>query len=269
MPISIQGHHYQAIIFDVDDTLIDTSRSYDAAITSTVKHFTQTEIEPRDLSLVRTQGIAYGVSNDWHVTWLLMELVKHFPREQWEMVLVNRKLPKIDQTNQNFVNMQDFFQKLYLGSPPFNGKGLIDTAEKRLYSEDFFPILQKLGVQIAVVTSRPSIEAQYTLGTVNGLLGKFIPSEAFIISVGSRDSNGDLIPEKPSPQPIWECVKRLRVAPQECIYVGNSLSDYLAAKQASVDFVQVGTSHIEREREPATFSYYRVANVNELLIKNL
>lgn len=265
MSISIQGRNYQAIIFDVDDTLIDTSRSYDVAIVSTVKHFTQVDIEPRDLNLVRTKGIAYGVNNDWHVTWLLIELSKHFSREHWETVLVDRKLPEIDQATPDFVNMQAFFQGIYLGYPPFNGKGLIDTAEKRLYSADFFPILQRLGVQIAVVTSRPSAEARYTLDTVNGLLGKFIPSEAFIISAGSRDSNGGLIPEKPSPQPIWECVKRLHVTPQQCIYVGNSLSDYLAAKRALVDFVQVGTSYIERDHEPVTFSYYHVVKVNELL----
>lgn len=265
MPIFIHGQLYQAVIFDVDDTLIDTSQSYDVAIKNTVQHFTHIEVEACDLSLVRAKGLAYGVNNDWHVTWLLMQLVKQYPRTQWTTVLTHRELPPVNPTDPHFIEMQTFFQELYLGKPPFSGNGLIDTAEKKLYSADFFPTLQKLGVKIAVVTSRPTIEAEYTLGHINGLLGTFITQAEFMISFGSRHANGELIPEKPSPQPLWECARRLGVAPHHCIYVGNSRSDYLAAAQAHIDFAQVGSSCIERSAEPPTFHFYQLATVDDLL----
>ncbi len=51
----------------------------------------------------------------------------------------------------------------------------------------FRSLLKELGIKIAVVTSRPTIEALYTLKNVNGLLDKFIESEHFIISAGRSE----------------------------------------------------------------------------------
>lgn len=41
---------------------------------------------------------------------------------------------------------------------------------------------------------------------------------------------------KPDPQPLLECLKRLQLQPEEVIYIGDALSDYLAAKNAHIDF---------------------------------
>ncbi len=40
---------------------------------------------------------------------------------------------------------------------------------------------------------------------------------------------------KPDPQPLLECLKRLQLQPEEVIYIGDALSDYLAAKNAHID----------------------------------
>lgn len=260
MSIKINNKTYQAIIFDVDDTLIDTSKSYDEAIKKTVKKFTSAEVSDEHLSLVRSKGIYYGVNNDWNVTWLLMELVKQFPKEKWEEALTNNVLSEIQPDLEEYLKMKAFFQHLYLGNPYFNGQGLIDTAEEKMYADNFFPILKARGIICAIVTSRPTEEALYALKDVHSLIGEFI------ISAGSKNALGQLIAEKPSPEPILECVNRLSVVAKDCVYIGNSSSDYIAAREAGVDFIQVGFSHIDRDWgfEPDGFNYFKLDSVNEL-----
>jgi len=266
MSLKIKSKTYQAILFDVDDTLIDTSHSYDEAIKRTVKNAVQVEeVSDEQINLVRSHGIAYGVNNDWHVTWLLIQLVKQYSTEQWKRILTDQKIVQINPNSAEFIEIKAFFQNLYLGNPPFNGQGLIDTAEEKIYTEKFFPTLKSLGIKIAVVTSRPTEEAFYTLNHVNALVGEFIESEELIISAGSQHADGQFIAEKPSPEPILECVKRLKVGIKESVYVGNSTGDYLAAKEAGVDFIQVGNSQIERDNEPKGFHYFKLNSVNDIL----
>ncbi len=265
MPIKFNHKIYQAIIFDVDDTLIDTSKSYDEAIKRTVKNFTNIEVSNENISLIRSCGFSYGVNNDWNVTWLLIQLVKHFSGEQWKTILTNQRLAKIKPKSAEYLEIKDFFQNIYLGNPNFNGQGLIDIAEEKMYQDNFFPTLKKLGVRIAIVTSRPMIEALYTLKNVNGLLNEFIENEHFIISADEKNAKGQLIAEKPSPEPILECVKRLKVKIEESVYIGNSTSDYIAARNAGVDFIHVGTSEIERHNEIKGFNYFKFDSVNSAL----
>ncbi len=264
MSIKINNKIYQAIIFDVDDTLIDTSNSYDEAIKRTVKNYTNTKVSDKQISLVRSYGISYAVNNDWNVTWLLIQLVKHFSTETWKTALTNQALDDINPKSTQYIEIKSFFQNIYLGNPHFNGQGLIDTAEEKIYTDTFFPMLKELGIRIAVVTSRPTIEALYTLINVNGLIDKFIESTHFIISVGSKNANGELIAEKPSPEPIIECIKRFKMEIKDCVYIGNSSSDYIAAREAGVDFIQVGTSTIERCNEPKGFNWFKFDSVNEI-----
>ena len=269
MSIQINNKIYQAIIFDVDDTLIDTSKSYDEAIKRTVKNYAHVSVSNEQISLVRSYGISYGVNNDWNVTWLLIQLVKHFSSEPWETILSHQRLDEIKPKSAEYLEITDFFQNIYLGKPDFNGQGLIDIAEEKMYKDNFFPTLKKLGVRIAVVTSRPTVEALHTLKNVNGLLDEFIESEHFVISTGSKNTKDQLIAEKPSPEPILECVKRLKVKVKESVYIGNSTSDYIAARDAGVDFIQVGTSKIERYNEAKGFNYFEFDNVNDIMTSAL
>jgi len=259
MSITIQGKVYSAIIFDVDDTLIDTSKSYDVAIKKTVKNYTGIEIIEQQINLVRSAGIAYGVNNDWNVTWLLIQLVKNFPKESWQAILQAKKIVEIDTQIAEYIELKEFFQNLYLGKPHFNGQGLIDTSEKPIYSATFFPELQNRGIEMAVVTSRPTEEALYTLQQVNHLVDNFI-KEDLVISVGSKNADGKLIAEKPSPEPILECLHRMQLKP--AVYIGNSTSDYIAARDAGIDFIQVGTSQINIKDD---VNYIKLNDVNDIL----
>ena len=208
MPITINDKIYEAVIFDLDDTLIDTSLSYDETIKKTVKHYTNVDIDDADLRLLRTYGISYGVNNDWHVTYLLINLINNFQKAMWKHILVSESLDKINRNSKKYLKIKDFFQAIYLGKPYFNGQGLIDTAEKKLYKDNFFPSLKKQDVKIAVVTGRATPEALHTL-KINDLIGQFIDNEAWVIAADSVNADGQAIAEKPSSAPILECAKRL------------------------------------------------------------
>lgn len=41
---------------------------------------------------------------------------------------------------------------------------------------------------------------------------------------------------KPDPEPLLLCLERLKLSADEALYIGDSLSDYLAAKNAGIDF---------------------------------
>jgi HAD superfamily hydrolase (TIGR01548 family) len=251
------------LIFDVDDTLIDTSKSYDLVIKSTVKHFTNQEPNNEDLNLIRKEGIKYGVNNDWNVTWVLIQLIKNHSKEGWSQILRQEKLDKPQPDSSFYREIKEKFQQMYLGNPAFGGQGLIDTGETPMWQTDFFEELTKRGYQLAVVTSRPEKEAGHTLYRVNNLQ-RFLPEE-FMISAGSLDFKGQLIPEKPSPEPIIEILRRTKKKENEAVYIGNSNSDYLASKSAEIDFIQVGTSQITRIEEPENFDYLKLNSVNDLL----
>ncbi|MDM8566556.1 HAD-IA family hydrolase [Candidatus Halobeggiatoa sp. HSG11] len=256
MAITIQNKTYTGIIFDVDDTLIDTSKSYDVAIKKTVKNLTNTEINDQQIDIIRTNGIDYGVNNDWNVTWLLIQLIQNFPNEQWPNILQTNQIAKIDVQKHEYIEIKDFFQDIYLGKPHFNGQGLIGTSETKIYSPKFFPTLKNYGIKMAVVTSRPTTEAMYTLRQVNNLVDNFIETD-LVISVGSKNASGKLIAEKPSPEPILECLQRMQS--QSVVYIGNSTSDFIAAKNAGIDFIQVGNSQINGA------NYIKLNNINDIL----
>ena len=46
----------------------------------------------------------------------------------------------------------------------------------------------------------------------------------------------DTTKHKPDPEPILLCLKRLGVAPEHAIYIGDAASDYVASRNAGVDF---------------------------------
>lgn len=46
----------------------------------------------------------------------------------------------------------------------------------------------------------------------------------------------DTVKHKPDPEPLLECLKRINVKPEDAIYIGDAYSDYLASRNAGVDF---------------------------------
>jgi len=84
---------------------------------------------------------------------------------------------------------------------------------------------QEAGIRQAAVTSK--MRDQFQIDVVrNGLAG-------FLETTVLAD---DTLLHKPHPDPIWECLKRMGLSPEEVLFVGDAITDLECARHAGVDF---------------------------------
>ena len=81
--------------------------------------------------------------------------------------------------------------------------------------------MRKKGCKTAVVTNK------YTNAAVD-ILQKFDMNKYFDCVFG----NGEGFPLKPAPELLWECAKRMELAIEECVMVGDNYTDLGAARNA-------------------------------------
>lgn len=79
---------------------------------------------------------------------------------------------------------------------------------------------------IQAVVSAKTIE-QYQIDFVSKGLDRYMKTAVLA---------NDTQKHKPDPEPLLECLKRLQVEAKDAIYIGDALSDYLAAHNANIDF---------------------------------
>lgn len=97
--------------------------------------------------------------------------------------------------------------------------------------------------KLAIVTGRiaEGIQEFYDLSGLKNL---------FDVAVGFEDYKNP----KPHPEPILVALERLKVKPEESVYVGDSATDFEAAKKAKVKFIFYSqTSHSEAEFNANSF----------------
>lgn len=114
----------------------------------------------------------------------------------------------------------------------------------------------------SVETLRRLKKSGFKFGIVSGKLRFFIEKHLieagydmkwFNVIVSCEDTKN----HKPSPDPILLACKKLKVKPEEILYVGDARFDYEAAKSAKVNFVAVLTG-VSTEKE-----------LKELRVKNI
>lgn len=69
---------------------------------------------------------------------------------------------------------------------------------------------------------------------------------------------------KPDPEPILKCLDILNVKPEEALYIGDTYNDYLASKNANVDF---GLAHWSKTYQGDTSEFTYVLEHPEDLLK--
>lgn len=96
----------------------------------------------------------------------------------------------------------------------------------KLY-EGFETVFEKLDGKIiqAIVSSK--MVAQYQIDVVEKGIDKY-----FKVAILADDTTK----HKPAPEPIYKCLDKISIKPEEAIFIGDSINDYLAAKNAGVDF---------------------------------
>jgi HAD superfamily phosphatase len=129
---SLLGAAADAVIFDIDGTLVDVTRSYLEAIRLTAQEISGKKVAMRQVAGVKRMP---GMNNDWDAT---VEVLRRMGvRSSREEVV-------------------PVFQRLYLGR---NGNGLI-MSEKPLLQ---LRLLHKIGKPVGIVTGRPRIEARIAM----------------------------------------------------------------------------------------------------------
>lgn len=125
-----------------------------------------------------------------------------------------------------------------------------ESMYQRLYAEnikphtgliDFLELLKKKRIKIALGTSAPPMNVDFTLDTLK--LRKYFE----VIVDGSQVERG-----KPDPQVYELCCLRLGLLPRDCLVFEDALLGIEAAKRAGCHVIGVATSHKASELEGIT-----------------
>ncbi len=101
------------------------------------------------------------------------------------------------------------------------------------------PLLDRLseeGISIAVLSNKPE-------SSVKPLVKKFFESERFSIVSGQKEG----IPRKPDPTALFEILKNLGAAAEECLYIGDTSTDMKTGKAAGAFTIGVLWGFRKRE----------------------
>ncbi len=130
----------RAVIFDLDDTLVDTSESYDAAIIEIVKRFSGETVERSKLLGLRAEG---GFNNDWDAS---KELLRRRGVEvEWDTLAEEgRKVCfKLAPENEKLLVDIELLKKLSKRYRLFLATGRPRDEYEGLWSDTFDPVVEK------------------------------------------------------------------------------------------------------------------------------
>lgn len=111
-------------------------------------------------------------------------------------------------------------------------------------AKDVFDSLKNQGIKIGIVTSKNRRASMHCLDVLK-------LNDYFDVIV----TFDDVKECKPSPDGLLKACADFSLNPQECLYVGDANTDYLAAKNAKMDFMMVtwGPRKISKDISPKYF----------------
>ena len=104
---------------------------------------------------------------------------------------------------------------------------MVELAEFYAGVPETVQALRRLGLQLAIVSQK---RRHY----IQGILARGNLLEAFAVIVGGGDAA-----YKPSPEGLLAAVAQTDSVPQNCLYVGDSVTDAKTAQRAAVPFIAV------------------------------
>ena len=200
--------NYQALIFDLDGTILDTLGDIRLAINDALKAI---EI-PLEYSLVKTKSLVGDGAE----------------------ALMHRALGDFD-TPENFVRLKKEYMPRYEAyqtrhTKPFNGLPVV------------LKYLQNKGISLFVCTNKPDELAKE-------IVGKCYEEGLFKEIHGHIEGS----PVKPDPMIVTYFINKYGLDPKSCLFVGDSVTDLLTAKNASLPAAIVTWG----------YGYYKEALLNE------
>jgi HAD superfamily phosphatase len=220
------------LIFDIDSVLIDVSNSYNLAIKKTVEFFLGKVI---NIDIVNEFKNKPGLNNDWDCTEAILNEFDIYVKKK---VIIKK------------------FQEYYLGKD-FNG--LIKN-EKLLLKQENIRLLSKK-FNLAVFTGRPKEEAKF-------ILKKFQIKQYFRLIIAMEDIKN----QKPNPEGLNKIIERLDANKNNTAYIGDSVDDSIAAKNAGITFIGVIPPYANKEELTDVFKENNaeqiLTNVNNIIKLN-
>lgn len=237
-----------AILFDMDGTLIDESESYREAIRLTAEFLLRLPVTSEEVAGIKRMA---GFNNDWDATWALVG-----ERRYGSIVLPG----ETDRASPAYRRLQDIFQTYYLGDrlwrdlcgrpAPFLWHEPLILRETPLIRPDTLDWLRRFAIGIA--TSRPRVEALMALRQHGH--NAYFREDALVAAE-------DAPFEKPHPAPLLTLAAKLGC--HHAVYVGDTINDAIAALAAGMPFILISAFPLS---DPAVDSrvYARLRSVNDL-----
>ncbi len=257
--VSIDG-----IIFDCDGVLIDITKSYDLAIDKTVQYILENFFQIKDNIRIDSKIIdgfksSGGFNDEVDLTYaaiLSLAAAKKLDKDQHEFIfdvisnIDSSGILSVERYLESLVDISDIknkllypgirndnplykifdqifygpelYSKLFKQKSQFSEDGLIDNDVVILNLQLIQKLKSKFGKNIAIVSGRGLESIRYSL---ESLLDEFdLKNSAFL-----EDEPRELA--KPNPESLIRSIKGMDC--NLCIYVGDSMEDFIMAKKAT------------------------------------
>ena len=254
-----------SLIFDCDGVLIDITKSYDETIIRTTKYVLETSANISDsididFKIIDGFKSTGGFNDEVDLTYaaiISIVAAKKLKKNQTEFIF--NVIKNSDSTGiksvENFLKTQidiseiinklsypgthkenilyQIFDQLFYGPKlyselfktisKFSDPGLIENDYVIFNDELCIKLQKKFDKQISMVTGRGKESVNYSL---KYLLEKFDLTNSVFLEDESREL------AKPNPQALLNCI--IGMNSKSCLYVGDSMEDFLMAKKATI-----------------------------------
>ena len=254
-----------SLIFDCDGVLIDIKKSYDQTINATTKYVLENFAGITDsididfkiidgfkstggfndevdltyasiLSLVAAKKLKYdptefifSVINNSDSTGI--KSVENFLKKQTDISEIIKKLSYPGSHSENILYQifdqlfygPELYSKLFKTISKFSEPGLIENDQVIFNDELSNKLQKKFGSQISMVTGRGKQSVSYSL---KHLLEKFDLKNSVFLEDEAREL------AKPNPQSLVNSINGMNS--KSCLYVGDSMEDFIMAKKATI-----------------------------------
>ncbi|MBU2924408.1 phosphoglycolate phosphatase [Colwellia sp. 4_MG-2023] len=187
----------QVLLFDLDGTLVDSAPDIALAVNSTLKDLNKPAFDENTIR----QWVGNGAK-------ALIE------RALSGSTNINKELDRTVVEDTLAIFLRHYQQCICVNSVLYYGvkEGLLT--------------LKKAGFRLGIITNKPE-------KLIQPILSGLGIGDMFEILIG-----GDTLPEKkPNPAPLLLALKQLDVTADQCLMIGDSKNDILAAKAANIDSV--------------------------------
>ncbi|MEO2200312.1 MAG: HAD-IA family hydrolase, partial [Nitrosopumilus sp.] len=262
---SFDSTTFDSIIFDCDGVLVDITNSYDQTIVKTAKYVLETlakisdsiKIDFKIIDGFKSTG---GFNDEVDLTYaaiLSIVAAKKLKKDQTEFI--NLVIKNSDSTGiksvETFLKNQvdiseiieqlsypgshkdnilyqifdqlfygpELYSKLFKNTSKFSESGLIEN-DIVIFNNDLSDKLEnKFNKQISMVTGRGKESVKYSL---KNLLEKFDLQNSMFLEDEPREL------AKPNPQSLVKSITGMKS--KSCLYVGDSMEDFIMAKKATI-----------------------------------